>query len=78
MYYIIQENSYVKPYKDDTGVTVVNSSSNLTASINDLMEEIGFEIPLERAELLIPERMIEISEESDYRPLLDSDPTDEF
>jgi len=77
--YVIQKCSYFKPYEDDTGFSDINSTPNLTAKIINPIQEIGIEIPLSLSmPIASQEEMIEMAEKSDYRPLLDSDPTNEF
>jgi len=73
--FVIQEFSYFKPYEEDTGLTFTTSMHDLTAAISNPIEEMGIDIPLILSE---PEEAISIAEKNDYRPLLDSDPTDEF
>lgn len=73
--FVIQEFSYFKPYEEDTGSTITTSMPDLTAAISNPIEEMGIDIPLILSE---PEEVISIAEKNDYRPLLDSDPTDEF
>ena len=74
--FVIQEFSYYfKPYEEDTGLTITTSMHDLTAAICNPIEEMGIDIPLILSE---PEEVISIAEKNDYRPLLDSDPTDEF
>jgi len=77
--YMIRESSYFKPYEDDTGFAI-DSSPNLTAIISDLVQEIEIDIPRILSEPFVfsEEELIDMADKNDYRPLLDSDPTDEF
>lgn len=70
--FIIQENSYFKPYEYDTGFAI-KSSPNLTANIIDIPQMI-----LSEPFVFSEEELIDMADKNDYRPLLDSDPTDEF
>lgn len=70
--FIIQENSYFKPYEYDTGFAI-KSNPNLTANIIDIPQMI-----LSEPFVFSEEELIDITDKNDYRPLLDSDPTDEF
>lgn len=78
--FIIQENSYFKPYEYDTGFAI-KSSPNLTANISDPIHEIEIDIPqmiLSEPIVFSEEELVDVADKNDYRPLLDSDPTDEF
>ena len=77
--FIIQENSYFKPYEYDTGFTI-KSSPNLTATISNPIQEIEIDIPQILSESIVfsEKELIDVADKNDYRPLLDSDPTDEF
>lgn len=77
--FVIQEFSYFKPYEEDTGLTITTSMPDLTATISNPIQEMGIDIPVILSEPTdFPEELISIAEKNDYRPLLDSDPTDEF
>jgi len=76
--YIIEINSYQKPYEDDTGFT--NITSSLTAKIDNPINEIEIDLsmgPIE-LELISQAQVVEVDNKGDYQPLLQNDQTKAF